>query len=269
MEHYIIEVEGEIVAYNNKHYAQNWVCCSIGKPITDKKYRFDKNIHSVKGNLILDENRRAVPYAIYCTKKGIRATKNSDIVAFPGCGASLSYFKENIAKIKAQLDVEIPQDVKDAFYKGLFTDVFSSLELFLSDFILCIIYSDIKSYKRAIEYYRLNRKKNKTEKNTVKIEKNMHKFFFDEVVYHAFDKVETMFKNILNIDIPDTKELKSWLHKRNNIVHRYSFSNIDRMSVCTISKDDVESLLDISNSFVERLIKNYKDKSVANKTIRL
>ena len=41
------------------------------------------------------------------------------------------------------------------------------------------------------------------------------------------------------------------------------------MSVCTISKDDVESLLDISNSFVERLIKNYKDKSVANKTIRL
>ena len=28
----------------------------MGKPIVDKSYRYDKNTHSVKGNLILDEN---------------------------------------------------------------------------------------------------------------------------------------------------------------------------------------------------------------------
>lgn len=265
MGHYCIEVEGEIIAYSKKHFAQNWDCRSVGKPIVDKSYRYDKNTHSVKGNLILDENRRAVPYAIFYTNKGIRVTEDGDVVANPGYGASFDYFKENIAKIKAQLEVEIPRDIKDSFYKGLFTDVFSSLELFLSDFILCVIYSDIKSYNRAIAYYKLNNERKKEEKNIAKIEKNMHKFFFDEVVYHAFDKVESMFKNILNIEIPDTKDLRLWLHKRNNIVHRYSLSNIDRMSVCVVSKDDVESLLEVSNSFVEQLIKKYKDKSVVNK----
>lgn len=265
MGRYIIEVEGEIIAYSKKHYAQKWACRNVGKPITDKNYQYDKNTHSVKGNLILDENRRAVPYAIYYTKKGICATENGDVVANPGCGASLAYFKENIAKIKTQLDAEILQDVKESFYKGLLIDVFSSLELFLSDFILCVIYSDIKSYNRAIAYYKLNNERKKEEKNIAKIEKNMHKFFFDEVVYHAFDKVEIMFKNILNIEIPDTKDLRLWLHKRNNIVHRYSLSNIDRMSVCVVSKDDVERLLDVSNSFVEQLIANYdKSKSVMN-----
>lgn len=265
MGHYCIEVEGEIIAYSKKHFAQNWACRSVSKPIVDKSYRYDKNTHSVKGNLILDENRRAVPYAVYYTKKGIRATENGEIVANPGCGASLAYFKENIAKIKTQLNAEIPQDVKESFYKGLFTDVFSSLELFLSDFVLSIIYSDIKSYNRAIAYYKLNNKRKRKEKNIDKIEKNMHKFFFDEVVYHAFDKVEIMFKNILNIEIPDTKDLRLWLHKRNNIVHRYSFSNIDRMGVCIVSKDDIERLLDVSFSFVEQLIANYdKSKSVMN-----
>ena len=136
MGHYCIEVEGEIIAYSKKHFAQNWDCRSVGKPIVDKSYRYDKNTHSVKGNLILDENRRAVPYAIFYTNKGIRVTEDGDVVANPGYGASFDYFKENIAKIKAQLEVEIPRDIKDSFYKGLFTDVFSSLELFLSDFIL-------------------------------------------------------------------------------------------------------------------------------------
>ena len=90
----------------------------------------------------------------------------------------------------------------------------------------------------------------------------MHKFFFDEVVYHRFDEVEKMCKEILQVEMPDTKDLKRFLHKRNNIVRRYSFSNIDRMSVCVISKNDIQCLIETSNVFVNKLIENYNRKLI-------
>ena len=60
--------------------------------------------------------------------------------------------------------------------------------------------------------------------------------------------------------MPDTEDLKPFLYKRNNIVHRYSFSNIDRMSVCIITKNDIQDLINATNMFVDKLIENYNEK---------
>lgn len=98
MARYIIEVKGEIVANAQKHYAQNWVCCDIGSSITDESYSYGEETHTVNSNLFLNENRRAVPYAIYFTEKGISTNSTGDISACPGYGAAWEYYKVNIAK---------------------------------------------------------------------------------------------------------------------------------------------------------------------------
>lgn len=260
MKHYLIEVKGAIFANSKIHYAQNWCSMTVGTVLDEEsKYDYDAKTHTVKGDLILDETRRSVPYAIYCGEKGICSTSGGSVCSWSGYGAALEYYKENIAKISNQLNVEIVGDISQVLYRGLFTDVFSTLELFLSDLMLCLIYTNEDIFEKAKVFFCT--KKDESGQFIVRdIESKMHKFFFDEVVYHRFDEVEKMCKEILQFEMPDTNDLKRFLHKRNNIVHRYSFSNIDRMSVCLITKNDIQDLINATNMFVDKLIDNYNRK---------
>lgn len=257
--HYVIEVRGQILADDKIHYVQNWCCKDLFEPISEKKHaKFDNKTRIVNGDLILNENRRAVPYAIYCTEKGIAAASSGDISCAMGYLPAWEYYKENIEEISSQLEFEIPDEVVQVFYRGLFIEVFSTLELFLSDFILCIIYSNGKAFEKAIEYFKDDQ--NIKYSNSLKIEKNMHNFFFQGVVYHRFDDVKKMLGNIVEIEMPDYAKLKRFLHKRNNIVHRFSYSNKDRMLLTTINSEDVYELIKASDKFVNQLIENWKVK---------
>lgn len=263
MAHYFIKVEGEIIANDLVHYAQEWACGGVGTSgHPEDNYDYDETTHSVKGNLILDTTRRAAPYAIYCTENnGIAATSTGDIAAWSGYGAAVRYYKDNIAIVQKQLnDPSISTDLMQPLYRGLFTDVFSILELFLSDVILCVIYSNEEVFDKAVEYYKLKKLGNK-QLSVIEIEKRMHNFFFREVVYHRFDKVvNILYKRIIGIRIPNHKKLSDYLHKRNNIVHRYSLSNIDRMRVTIISKEDIEGLIATCNTFTDKLVEKIKSK---------
>lgn len=92
---FLINVDGEIVANDKNHYAQNWACRNIGKLVEDKSYYYDKYQHAVQSNLILDKNKRAVPYAVYTTDKGICAQSSGEIVAAPGALAAALCYKDN------------------------------------------------------------------------------------------------------------------------------------------------------------------------------
>lgn len=76
-----------------------------------------------------------------------------------------------------------------------------------------------------------------------------------KIIYHKFDKVRSLFKKIFQINIPDTNCLKNnFLPKRNNISHRFGFSNIDRMRMTVINIETLNELILCCNEFVENLI---------------
>lgn len=262
MAHYMIYVKGEILANDLTHYAQGWACggvCSNECPIDN--YDYNESTHSVNGNLILNATKRAVPYAIYYTDKDIAVASTGNIVAWHGYGAALGYYKENIAIVQRQLNNSlICNELIPPLYKGLFTDVFSILELFLSDIMLCVIYSDENAFNKAVSYYKLEKLKN-IKISVTEIEKRMHKFFFDEVVYHKFKVVNKLFEKIIGIKLPQYNSLDKFLHKRNNIVHRYSLSNIDRMQETVILKKDIEELIKASNQFTDQIVEKIKYNS--------
>ena len=262
MAHYFIKVKGEISSTGGVQYAQNWACLDISHYTpNDKsnKYSYDKDTHTVKSNLILTENLRAVPYAIYLTEKGITVSiGNGDkFFCYPGFGAAVGYYKDNINKILSLLKCDIPKEIEQTFFHGLFTDIFSILELFLSDFILCMIYTNETIYDKAILYYKASKQ---TKNEVPEIEKKVHNFFFNGIVYHKFDKVKDIYTQLLDIKFPNTEGLENFLHKRNNIVHRFSLSNFDRMEIITITKETIEDLIKEINLFVDSLIENVKNK---------
>ena len=154
MKHYLIEVKGAIFANSKIHYAQNWCSFAVTTALEERgTYDYEAKTHTVKGDLILNDNRRSVPYAIYCGEKGICSTSGGSVCSWSGYGAALEYYKENIAKISNQLNVEIVGDISQVLYRGLFTDVFSTLELFLSDLMLCLIYTNEDIFEKAKVFF--------------------------------------------------------------------------------------------------------------------
>ena len=150
---FLITVNGEIIANDKMHYAQNWACKSIGGEINNDYFDYDRPTKTLKNDLILKSDIRAVPYAVYLTEKGIRLENNGngDIYCVPGAMAAERCYKSNISEIETSLNVEVPKEIEIYFYNGLLTGIFSILELFLTDVILCLIFTNQEVYERAIQ----------------------------------------------------------------------------------------------------------------------
>lgn len=252
---FLITVTGEIIAKDKNHYAQNWVCRSIGKSVDDHSYHYDPNNHTVQSNLILNKNIRAVPYATYVTDKGIRSQPPGNIFWAPGAMAAELCYKDNISEIDELLKIKIPSELRVYFYNGLLTGIFGVLELFLSDVLLCLVYTNNEVYDRALEYMKdPTNEKGQERINNLNQDLAIQRYFTEDIVYHRFRKVRAIFKRILRIQIPKTKFFESYLHKRNNISHRFAFSNIDRMEMTMIDLDILKEFIIYCNEFVEKLM---------------
>lgn len=259
MKNYIIEVDGEIIAKDVKQYAVNWVCGSIGgdpETIVDD-YAYDKGRHAVKGNLVLDNNKRAVPYATYYTKKGIQTYGGGDVYAYGlGPGPAFAYYRDNIEKLKAKLEIKVPEEVRDSLYNGLYLEGFSILELFLSDFTLCLCFQSDELFEKATAFIRTQETKDENgescNKEYATTDLAVRNYFSSTLVFHRFDDVNILFEK-MGISMPESKVLKSLLHKRNNLVHRNAYSNIDGMLSTNATLEDVLKLIDACNEFVNAL----------------
>lgn len=258
---YLIKVDGNIIVEFGRHCAQNWAGRGFCDTIYQETYLFDPIAHNVKSDLILSQDRRAIPYAVYCSEIHGAGAKSggADLVASPGYQAALFYYRESIDNISHKLKKNYPDDISEDIYKSLYIDIWGTLELLLSDLILCLIYRYDNVLEKALVYYR--DKKDKKDKNVADVEcKNVkdieykvHNYFFQGIVYHRFDHVEELYDRVLDITIPNTYKLRKLIHKRNNIVHRNSLSNRDRMTVTKVSLDDVNNLINVVEKFVNEL----------------
>lgn len=245
---------GDVIAKDKKQYAQDWQSKTISIPNDDETYDYDALNRTVRSNLILNKRLRSVPYAVYFCEKDIYSHYPGDICAARGAFAAALCYKDNISEIQRLFKITIPSEIEDYFYNGLLTGIFSVLELFLSDVLLCLIFTRDEFYKRAIDFlkekkYRLDN----CDQNVV-----IQRYFSNKVVYHQFDTVDGIFKKILQIQLPDTKQLRNYLHKRNNISHRFAFSNIDRMKMSVINLNTLKDLILCCNEFVDKLMEEIK-----------
>lgn len=259
MRNYIIEVEGDIIAKDVNQYAVNWVCESVGgdpESIADD-YEYDEKRHTIKGNLVLDGNKRAVPYAIYYAKKGIQVYGGGDVSAFGSAPSpAFAYYRDNIEKLRAKLEIKIAEELQDSLYNGLYLEGFSILELFLSDFTLCHCFQSDELFEKATTYIRAQQIKDDKDglcdKDFTTTDLSVRKYFSSSMVFHRFGQVKRLFE-IMGIDMPETESLERLLHRRNNIVHRNAYSNIDGMRSTNATKKDVLKLIDACNEFVNAL----------------
>lgn len=266
---YIIKVKGRVISKVGNHYAQGFAAGGIATldgTIGDiREYSYDESTHSINGDLILDGTKRVPPYAIMSAEGGIADLGstiefvvdgithsmqiNRGITYLPGYSASLMCYIENMEQIKSLLSTKVDSTAESAYVRGLYVDAFSVIELFLGDFLLCGIFTYDSCYERLISSnkFEINDASTPLEIETAVLSK------IEKIVFHDFDKVRKLFKQILDIDLPDTASLEKMLHRRHNIVHRFAYSNIDRISQCIPQREDVRKLIEECDSFVSQL----------------
>lgn len=252
---FVITVKGEIIANDKNHYAQEWACRTMSPTIKDNTYNYDPRKRIVRNNLILNKKIRAVPYAAYFSENEISVQSTGEIIMAPGAMAAELYYKDNISEIEDLFNFKIPSEIEVFFYNGLLTGIFSVLELFLSDVLLCLIFTNSDVYDRALAYMKDQDRKNGKKTNYMDQDLTIQQYFTKGIVYHQFDKVKIIFKRILQIALPDPKNIQYYLHKRNNITHRFAFSNLDRMEMTVINVEILNEFILCCNEFVENIMK--------------
>ena len=260
---FIIRVKGSIIIKDGSHYAQGCGACGIGSleqysemdlligtghSVKSASFVFNENEQSVDSDLIVDSNTRIVPYACYVAEKGVvdhTGLLEDSFQLCPGYYPAIHCYRNNIDEIKRLLTLEINTDAEEAFYRGLFLQVYSILELFLSDYLLCGIFNVEGCYERAIRYFTLCLHKHIKESDKMSLCKAVN-----ETVFHRFEIVNFMYGYILEKDFPEVGGLQSFLKDRNNFAHRYVFSQKNHMQPQPINRQKVDRLIKACDVFV-------------------
>lgn len=272
---YVINVKGRVISKVGNHYAQGYAARGIATfdgTIGDvREYTYYKSTHSIVGDLILDGTKRVPPYAIMSADGGIADLGSSNesvvdgvthymqidrgITYLPGYSAALMCYRENMEQIKSSLSLKVDSRAESAYVRGLYVDAFSVIELFLGDFLLCGIFTDDNCYDRLLssDLFDINDTSSSLEIETAVLSK------IEETVFHNFNIVRKFFKRIIGFDLPDTTSLERLLHRRHNIVHRFSYSNIDRIRQCVPQREDVQKLIKECDLFVSQLSEKVRD----------
>lgn len=256
MHGFIIEVKGTITATEQTHYAQEWTSLSDREESISITNDFKTFNHEriIRSNLILNKNCYSIPYAVYYSKNNIIAKDNGDIAAAQRSLAALCYLKDNIKSLRAET-MHIESNVSRTYINGLYVSAFSALELFLCDALLCEIFSNDKFFWNAITHTHKHKQivHNISNKQLIYKLKN---YFTNSIVYHRFKEVDTLYYEITGVHIPNHDQLSFFLRKRNNMVHRFSLSNIDRMQVTLVNTNDLFALYNAIEAYAIQLHNN-------------
>ncbi len=250
---YFIEVSGSILAKGGKNYTQSWVAgaCRDEMPVGYHSGTYDEEHHVITGDLILNKQKRAAPYAIYVANGSVGVAEDActgtGLVCSPGFYPAFAYFKEYITEILSALGTPVCDGIKGMYYNGLYISSFSVLELFLCDFLLCGVFSCEKYYEQALVALNVTGSADQFE-----VEKAIKDKVYN-TVFHRFDEIKMLFIKTFDLGFPDYYELRKRIYRRHNIVHRFSLSNWDRMTVCDASHDDVASLVEVIILFVDEM----------------
>lgn len=240
MKHLIVQVNGNIIETcgHSFHYD---VACGGGDDIIDiNKYskpgQFIDDRLIIDGDLVLDQSTAVLPYASYCATK--------DVVDNSQCRSSVNInsWSERNKDIINKANIEIPEECKQHYYNGLFLSLCSSFELAVMDFLLMKITSVQKCYDNAVKYWLLKTDAKHQDKDYDKYFIPIIKYYTNSVVYHRFRETQQIYKDILDIDLPDFIKVEKAFKKRNNIVHRYSISNLDRITITNATQADIIDL---------------------------
>lgn len=158
--------------------------------------------------------------------------------------------------IEKMLDASsaLPEDIKPMLYKLLYANAITMMETYLGDTLKREVLKDEASMRSFVENY----------KPFKEIEIRLSDLFFkrdalpqyiretlSSILFHDLRKIKPIYKDVLNIDIGDVRDLYRAVLVRHDIVHRNGFDKEEKEHV--ITKEDVQQLQDKVQKLIEQV----------------
>lgn len=162
-------------------------------------------------------------------------------------------FKETHSDTEKTIEAieELPQEIKDNLYRLLYANIISKLEAFLCDTIVSYVLS-CDAHKRWFvqKYEPLATQKFQMSAIYAKYDSldKIIKGTLTSIVYHDIKLVRKLYKNVADIELPNSKAIEDAIQIRHDIVHRNGKDKEGNLH--TVTRTDVEILSDHIMDFI-------------------
>lgn len=245
----VVLVKGNIVGMAGSHVARNYVC-----PVPDSYQNAAMSV--IEGDLILDEHSRILPYCIYAATREISTLGLGILQITPHPSNVFLLFKQEINKIQELLQVPIPQHLQKDHNRLLYISVVGALEFFITELFASFVMGDKDYFDAFIEKSQVKVPLSKLEESASDIPQTIHKAIH-EYNAHNLQKMNKIYKTVLNVSFPEYSELASKIKTRHDLVHRNGYEVKDRtIKYLEITPNMIDKLISICNVFTEQLMNN-------------
>ena len=181
-----------------------------------------------------------------------------------------SSYRQNRDLLKSLFSVTLATPRQnDLYYKQLFAQVFSLFEKFLCDTFVRQTCDREESYHRVLDSKILTEKRIIRSRSDIRIingndtlEKELlYIQAVKGIVYHRLDLVESLFFIAFGIQL-DLASLNNDLIIRNDIIHRFGYSDKGKLRVLT--KEDIITLFERVDTIVESIIQQIESTPSAD-----
>jgi len=241
----IIFVNGNIIFKSGDHQVKELISHASNKWKTIAKVEYHVDFEITNKDILK-------PYCIYCASKEI-TTYGNNISGLQSPKDVIQIYREeinNLQRIRAQ---NLESDLIDALNRQIYIGVIGTMELFLCDFLYCMVLGTKKHYKKYLEKsnqtYTLSQITNsqwKTQKAVTDIILGTN--------YHQIRIVKSIYENVLSIEFPKTDELEKLIKTRHNLVHRNGFPSKNSEYV-KINENKLDKLFLVVNNLINFIIK--------------
>ena len=239
-----VYIDGNLLVKKGIFYAQN-IVMGVDEMF---KTNVDEIICPPNGLLEITEDYGSI-FTVYYIKGGCTFYGGEDgfIYMFETKHeVTCDKYKQNIKLIEKLInEVEVPEDLKNAYYQQQYVSVFGALEYFLFDTFMgqvCSTYDIyIKVLSNHVKYLEYSREIKKILRGKHNLEQE--KMFIaqsKEVIYHNTKQVAALFSVAFDMSV-NLEILNKQIEVRNDIVHR--FGHTKKGDEIHMTKGNVVSLI--------------------------
>lgn len=174
--------------------------------------------------------------------------------------------------IEKMLDAStaLAEDIKPMLYKLLYANAITMMETYLGDTLKREVLKDEASMRRFVENYKPFKEIEIKLSDLYLKRDNLPQYIretLNSILFHDLRKVKPIYKDVLNIDLGDVRELYRAVLVRHDIVHRNGFDK--EKNEHEITKNDVQKLLDKVQNLIEQVDKSLisRQETVSEATI--
>lgn len=241
----IIFVKGNIIFKSGDHRVKELVAYANNT----WEQRVEKIID---GDLIVTDKDELMPYSIYCASGDI-STHGNFISGMQRPSDVIRIFYEEIENLQKLKKQEISSELVTVLNRQVYIGVVGAMELFLCDFLYCMVMGYKKYYHRFCENSSRTFKLKEISTKKWRIQDAVIKSIL-ETNYHRIDEIKKIYKKILDIEFPSSDKLEKQILTRHSLVHRNGFPSKDSEYI-RVDQNMIEELITEVQTFINHIIR--------------